>query len=306
MASKRRRGQSRRNRAPALSASGTKPSIPVQSRPKPQPFWKHVLGGSARWVAGLATAAAVAAVTTVVTIVVTQHVEAAPGAVIRHGPPVRIDSVTVLRTAVQAGTYIFQRSLHLSQPELHSLNELQDGTPAYDAWFRSRGGVDPSESHVQLIVEGNAGQPTRITDITMVKSCEAPLTGALFLSPTAGNEGSILINFNLDSPRSVAETPNGKNYFSNYTITLQPGEVQVIQISASTQHYYCQYSLQLTVLVGANKSIETVTNDGKPFQVTAVYGSSRYHALYIGGIATPAGYPAGSFVQENPATNVGE
>ena len=243
----------------------------------------------------------VAVVTTTATGVVTRHVVAPQTTAMRHGPPVKIDSVTLQRTDGQAGIYVFQRALYLSRPDLRSLNQLQDGAPAYDTWFRSRGGVDPGSSNVQLVVEGNADQPARITNITMIKSCEAPLAGTLFYSPPAGSENAILINFNLDSPRSVAKTTGGQDYFSEYTIALALGGVQVIQISAETRLHYCQYSLQLIVLVGSHETVETVTNDGKPFQVSAVYSSfARYHALYAGGVASPVGL--GYFVQENPTT----
>jgi hypothetical protein len=297
VAARRSKRGSRQKKAAVSGAGRVKSSNHTQPRPGTQPLWRRALGGSARWTSGLVTAAVIAAVTTVVTVLVTRHVSAAT-VTVRHGPPVRIDSVTVLRDPVQAGTYVFQRPLFLSPSELRSLNQFPDGVPGYDTWFRSRGGVDPFSSNVQLVVEGNANQPSRITNINLIKSCEAPLTGALFYSPSAGNEQAILIDFNLDNPRSVAQTPNGQDYFSKYTIALQPGEVQVLVISANTRRHYCQFSLQLTVLVGTHQTIETVTNDGKPFQVTAEYSSfTRYHVLYAGGVATNSG-----FIRENPAT----
>src|SRR6266566_2509258 len=74
---------------------------------------------------GLITAVVVAAVTAAVTVVVTRHIAAArdtPAAPARHGPPVKIDSVTVMRTETQAGLYVFQRTVDLSRSELHSLS----------------------------------------------------------------------------------------------------------------------------------------------------------------------------------------
>jgi len=299
VARKRRPGQPHRSTAAVSATSRVKPSRPAQPEPKPQPLWRNALGGTVNWTWGVVTAVVVSLVTAVVTGFVSRPA-ATGNTTVRHGPPVRIDSVTVLRTTVQAGTYMFQRPLHLSQSDLRSLNKLQNVAPAYDAWFRSRGGVDPDSSNVELVVEGNADQAARITNITLLKSCQAPLTGTLFLSPPAGSESAILIDFNLDSTRSVALTPGGQDYFSKYTIALRPGEVQVIQITAHTNLHYCRYTLQLTVLVGTHKTIETVTNAGKPFQVSALYSSlARYHALYVGGIMNPH---TGNFVQKNPST----
>ncbi len=155
---------------------------------------------------GLITAVVVAAVTAAVTVVVTRHIAAArdtPAAPARHGPPVKIDSVTVMRTETQAGLYVFQRTVDLSRSELHSLNQLRHG-PGDDAWFRSRGGVDPSPSNVQLVVEGNADQLVRITNLTLIKNCHAPLDGTLFDDPPGGGQPALPINFNLDSPQALA------------------------------------------------------------------------------------------------------
>jgi hypothetical protein len=219
-----------------------------------------------------------------------------------HGPAVKVDSVSVQRTPAQAGIYVFPGSLRLAPAELASLNRLRNGDAAYDAWFTSRGGVDPFLSKVQLIVRGNADQPARITDIAVDKTCRAPLDGTLFDSPTAGNDSSILINFDLDAARSVAEAPGGGDFFARHTISLRPGEVQAIEITSVTGHHFCRYTLRLTVLVGDRRTVQTVSDHGRPFQVTAKQPHhSRYHALYVGGVASPAG-DKHSFVREDPAT----
>jgi hypothetical protein len=295
------RGPTRRGEVAIPAAGKSKLSRATQPVPEPQPVWKRALGGSVQWVGGLITAAVIAAVTAAVTVAVTQHAAVARNTTVRHGTPVNIDSVTVLRTAQQAGIYVFQRIVRLSRPELQALNRLQGDTAAYDAWFRRRGGVDPFQSHVQLVVEGNANQPARIINITVVKSCQAPLTGTLFDNPPASGQPGLPINFDLDSPQSIAQSRDGHDYFPMSTIVLKPGEVQVIEITASTGRHYCQYSLQLTVLVGKHAITENVTNDGKPFQVSALYKSPHYHALYVGGVISPD--PTGGFVQEGPGTN---
>jgi hypothetical protein len=252
---------------------------------------------------GLITAVVVAAVTAAVTVVVTRHVAAArdtPAAPARHGPPVKIDSVTVMRTETQAGLYVFQRTVDLSRSELHSLNQLRHG-PGDDAWFRSRGGVDPSPSNVQLVVEGNADQPVRITNLTLIKNCHAPLDGTLFDDPPGGGQPALPINFNLDSPQALAQTPDGHDYFPASTILLNPGEVQVIEVTASTRLHYCRYSLRLTVLVGDQTTTENVADDGRPFQVTALHEPiSQYHALYTGGLENE---PTGDFIKADPRTH---
>jgi hypothetical protein len=295
------RGRSRRGEVAIPAEGKSKLSRATQATPEAQPAWKRALGGSVRWVGGLITAAVIAAVTAAVTVVVTQHAAVAKNTTVRHGPPVKVDSVTVLRTAQQAGIYTFQRTVKLSRPDLQALNRLQGDTAAYDAWFRRRGGVDPSQSHVQLVVEGNANQPARIINITVIKSCQAPLTGTLFDNPPAAGQPALPISFDLDSPQSIAQSRDGHDYFPMSTIVLKPGEEQVIEITATAVRHYCRYSLELTVLVGNHTTTENVTNDGEPFLVSALYKSPRYHALYAGGVVSPD--PTGDFVQERPGTD---
>jgi hypothetical protein len=298
---KRGSSQAHRNRT-AVSAARAKSSHSAQSEPHKQSIWKRALGGSVRWIGGLTTAVVLAAVTAAVTVVVTQHVTArdTPATPARHGPPVKIDSVTVMRTETQGGLYVFQRAVDLSRSELRSLNQLRHG-PGDDAWFRSHGGVDPSPSNVQLVVEGNEDRPTRITNLTLIKNCQVPLDGTLFDDPPAGGQPALPINFNLDSPQALAQTPDGHDYFPSSTILLNPGEVQVIAITASTRLHYCRYSLRLTVLAGGQTTIENVTDDGRPFQVTALHEPiSQYHALYTGGVDNVS---TGDFIRADPRTH---
>lgn len=302
MVGKQRRGRPKRRKAAVPANSQAKPSRSAKPQPAAQSLPQRALHGLVTWTGGLVTAVVAAVLGAIITVEMSAHnAAAAQTAITRHGPPVKIDSVTVLRTSGQAGTYVFQRALYLSQAELHQLNQLQDGTPGYTNWFRSRGGVDPFSSNVQLVVEGNADKAARIINISLLKNCHAPISGTLFESPSAGETQSILIDFNLDSPDSIPQTANGQDYFPRYTIPLQPGEVQVIQISAGTQQYYCQYKIQLDVLVGTNTTTETVTNDGKPFQVSAEDNSNApYQVVYDGGVDSPN---RGDFERVKPASS---
>jgi hypothetical protein len=250
------------------------------------PRWKPILSALGKPTGAIITAMAVTA-TGVATVAAFKYVSQVR--IVRHGSPVKIDSVKVLRVGSQGGTFVFKSAFVPSRSELASLNRLQGDTPEYAAWFKDRGGVDPFSSNVQIVVEGNANRTAWITNITVVKSCEAPLAGSLFSSEPAGGgpPPSLSVNFNLDSPQPIAETVGDKTYFSTYTIPLNPGQVRVIEVTASTLHYYCRYSLQLTVLTGSHSITEDVTNNGRPFEVTGLIPAARYRVLYAGGIDSP-------------------
>jgi hypothetical protein len=231
------------------------------------------------------------------------------------GLSVKIDAVSLERTALQAGTYMFPARLVLTAAQLQRLNVINPTQPQYDTWFRSRGGVDPDSSNLKVVVEGNGAHPVEITDIRAVKHCRRPLSGTLFFSPPAGNIDTIGIGFNLDSVTSIAENDdNGRlsgDFFASHTISLAPGEIQTLQITALTSRQYCQYKLELTVVDGDTTKTETIGNHGRPFQVTATVekqnradaltdpGSlSYYKVIYAGGLETSDG----AFRRENPAT----
>jgi hypothetical protein len=228
----------------------------------------------------------------------------------RGGDPVRVDSVAVVRApGFQGGTYVFPQTVHLSPAELSSLNQQRDA--GYDDWFRARGAVDPDETYAKVVLEGNRDHVVRVTDVQVTeKRCSAPLTGTMFYAPPAGADEVIRIGFDLDQSVVVAQKYVGlqleKNeYFSNSTISLKPGEQQVLQVMGKTSAQYCQFMLQLTVVDGTRTVTEPISNHGRPFQVTAVpIGSDQpsfasYKALYVGGVAARV---CCGFAAENPQT----
>ena len=221
------------------------------------------------------------------------------------GPPVMIDAVTVDRDAAQGGTYVLPQRRVFSSLELQTLNQLNPTQPGYDAWFRSKGAVDPDWSSIKLVIEGNRSHPVQLIGMHLIKRCQKPLDGTLFYSPSAGAQFTVGIGINLDSVTSIAENAKdyvfSGDYFASHTISLAFGEVQTLQIMAHTTQQYCQYTLALTVVDGTTQTTESITDHGQPFRVTATnVPFSYYKALYVGGVAPGAvNY---DFVPKNPAT----
>jgi len=89
-------------------------------------------------------------------------------------------------------------------------------------------------------------------------------------------------------------------------ISLSPGEQFTFAIHATTMLHYCKFSLKMTVVDGTQTVIEPITNHGKLFQVTAVYGKyapafSRYSTVYFGGVAA-VNQKTGGWSRVNPET----
>jgi hypothetical protein len=104
----------------------------------------------------------------------------------------------------------------------------------------------------------------------------------------------------LDSPDPTAYKARGgfvssQPYFETTTISLEPGEHQVIDMVAATHHHFCRYTFAITVLDGDKLSTETLNDEGKPFEVSALARGassppfSHYRSAYIGGVVTSNG-----------------
>ncbi|MEV5530578.1 hypothetical protein [Streptomyces prunicolor] len=216
----------------------------------------------------------------------------------------RIVSATVFRTGTQGGTYVFPdaRDLTLAERRSAYAAEQSDSQETGDRWFRSRGGVDPHESNVQVVLQGLRQEPVRITNMVVDADCSAPLTGTLMYSPAAGSDDSIRIGVDLDSARQVPYALDGSGkkapYFPGHTISLAEKEQVVLDILATTQRHYCAYTYRLKILTKDGEQNLVIDDHGKPFKVTAVPSKAvgewkdtypAFRRLYIGGVANPNG-----------------
>jgi len=212
------------------------------------------------------------------------------------GLPVRIDSVGIMHVG---NTHAFANALVLSNNEFSQLNSLNQTDPSYEAWFASRHAVDTNRTIFELVVEGNRNHTVRITDIQPIVSCQPPLKGTLFFSPYGGADTSTQLLLDLDNPHAVPSYigengTSGKDFFGTHTVSLRQGEQFTFEVVASTTKHFCKFTLAMTVLDGDKTVTENVTNNGQPFQVTAMLDNnptkpgefSAYQVLYIVGPKT--------------------
>ena len=191
--------------------------------------------------------------------------------------------------------------VRLSQAQLAQLN-----FDTYDQVLSNEGGIRVGTSQVDVAVTGNAATPARVTGINVIdRSCRPPQTGTLFETGGGQGEGpTIAVSFDLDAPDPVPLTTSGQEFFIDHTISLQLGEQQTLIIESATKRYYCQYELQIVVLVGSHTTTETITDHGKPFQALATAPFSQYGAIYVGGFLNTDSLH-GAFVPVSPATYKG-
>ena len=210
----------------------------------------------------------------------------------RSGAPVRIEKVSVQRSDLVGGAWVFRTALKLSPSELAAANDLRQSAEGFDRWARDRGGVDPGVSMVQLVLQGNRRQTARVTNVRVVPRCQEPFSGTLFESPPAGGDDIIKIGFDLDNPHPHAQvftnSLKDEEYFASKTISLKLDEQQVVVVAATTEHHYCEYTLLVDVLDDGKTVSEQINNNGEPFRVSALLEPNQYGELYMGGVVSPS------------------
>jgi hypothetical protein len=219
--------------------------------------------------------------------------------------PVLIDSVMYQQAADDGFTYAFPGQLTTQQ--VASMNNLPVSFQDYINEVTSIGGTNVEDTDVQIVLRGNAaGQTAVIAGMDVAKNCQSPLNGTLLYSPSAGEDTDIEIGFNLDN-----EFPAAQNYrsggmsgsfFGAHTISLRQGETETLLVHAVTRQYFCQFTYRLLVDTGSREVAEVISDNGKPFTVTAGLKSGAYKALYAGGVASPAHND--KYVAVNPKTYI--
>jgi len=146
------------------------------------------------------------------------------------------------------------------QPDAGKLADLDSlrnvDQDEYRAWFHERGAAIPNQASIQLALQGDAEDTVVIADIDLEKTCRAPIYGTLFFLPGQAENPTIPLSFDLDQPVSRALEPeSGKHYFSQKTISLQPGEREVLSLGVETKRQYCEFGVRLHIITVDGDSV---------------------------------------------------
>jgi hypothetical protein len=321
-------GRNARQRKRKVSTPARK--APVQ---KTKPWWRRV----SVWTGGLGTAVATGVLVNILTLqaqrvtLPTAPTPKSPARIVpsgtsssrssgESGPAPSSSPLTVLSedplNIGQLVVWVFPAEFLPNKGQLSYVNSLieapgLESRPAFNRWFYSHGAYEPGGTSTQLVVENNRAYPVRIIDMNVAKICGPPLDGTLFFGAGGAVDATVGLGFNLDSPDTEAELAQGTSvnqwqpdYFTKYTISIQPGGQQVFDLWATTSRYACSYTYQMTILDGSRKIIQNIEDGDEPFRATALEISPQppdlafYRAVYIGG----AGTKTGAFVRVDPAS----
>lgn len=145
------------------------------------------------------------------------------------------------------------------------------GPVSCPAFFQEikRGAAVPSPLLLQLVVQSNTSQAVLIDNMTVkVVGRRPPVRGPLLKCTSQGVAQFRSINLNLDTPTRGAVYSVGKRY-APFGFTLQQGETEIFDVTATTTRSYVAFDIDLSVIAGGKPRSITVTDDGRPFEVSA-------------------------------------
>lgn len=198
------------------------------------------------------------------------------------GPPVIVESAGPMQNW-QDYSFVFQHEFPLSTSQLAAMNKAVAPSPsAYSEWFDKNGAAVANQGLISVTIAGNSDAPVTVSDMEVVKQCQAPLSGGtLFFSPTGGAGPFPVpqVYFDLDSAMTVGQyrgvpgppgrPTDGGNFFAKKAINLSFHEPATLSIYVTTYHQFCQFTFQMHIATIHGPVTEDITNNGGPFQITA-------------------------------------
>ncbi len=148
------------------------------------------------------------------------------------------------------------------------------------------GGVRVGRSVKNLLLEGSTHRDVTIVDLRAeILDRKAPMRGAFIGCPSAGGVGSIGLSFDFDEPHPLARQVGGQDYGEPYfadadAIVLKDGEIQPIQVTATSTRDYVAWNLVADVLVDGERQEITIDDEGLPFQITGAVPGLRFERYY--------------------------
>lgn len=172
-----------------------------------------------------------------------------------------------------------------------ALSSTAGGVPldgdAFDKWVATHGGVDVWFTYVKLIVENQWSNIVSITDIRAIVKRQPPLHGTLLWAPPQGAGVLTQFGFNLDDAQPVARLAvenleeviqagtldmnsllTRSPYLSGNKVDLPHRERETFEVIAGTTQSYCEFTIQVSGLVGQKPFTQEIGNLGGPFKVT--------------------------------------
>ena len=150
----------------------------------------------------------------------------------------------------------------------------------FHPWGTKLGGVPAERTYLRLVVQGRTPSAMLIAGMrAKVVERRRPLVGTQLTCPSAGDAEIRSMDIDLDGASTEAEYRTSKG-IEPFGFTLAKDETEVFDIRAVTKKCYCKWFLELDLVVDGKKSVQTISDNGRPFETTMRSDSLRYEWNY--------------------------
>ncbi len=161
----------------------------------------------------------------------------------------------------------------MNPSEIPDDGELSDHTKPYKL-----GAVDASNSLIRLLINGSSGKTVTIHRWNVrVLDRKRPMLGYTPDSACCGGAQARFLKLDLDKELALWVDKNGKT-IPPVTLTIAPGEQELVDILAVTQTCDCTWQVGFTYTVaGGDIQHRTVTGANPRFRTTAEKRATSYY-----------------------------
>ncbi|MGH9016093.1 MAG: hypothetical protein ACRDZ1_19440 [Acidimicrobiia bacterium] len=167
---------------------------------------------------------------------------------------------------------------------------------ARDRWLRDHDPADVGVTRLKVVLEGTARSTVTVTGARaeIVEHIE-PRDETVLACDPGGQVDVTGLGFDLDANPPRARTTDGyslgDSFFIDQSLTVAPGEVVPISVSAFAETCRCRWHLVLELSVEGKSSDLVIDDDGRPFATigSAIDPVARYHwGIACGGGTGPS------------------
>jgi hypothetical protein len=145
------------------------------------------------------------------------------------------------------------------------------------SWSREHGGIDGELTMFELILEGKSDSTVVVDGIEVeIVQESAPLRGLATICQQFGgaeiDPRRVGIDLDRDPPQ-IDFYPDGQEPESSFALQLANGEVEILEVWATTSDCDCLWRLRLNYAVGGERHTLLIDADGEPFRTSGIANS---------------------------------
>ncbi len=148
-----------------------------------------------------------------------------------------------------------------------------EGCNDFHPTLTGAGGADADQTRLQVVVQGSATAAVLLSNLrAVVTKREQPLTGTVASCPSAGAAQIHSVRIDLDAQNAVAKLESSNDHFG---FTIAEGETETFLVTAETQGCFCEWHLELEMVVAGHRQYREVWNGTQPFRTSASSDSTK-------------------------------